>query len=73
MKTVTLKIDGMNCDGCARRIERLLEKAPGVREVRVSFSDGQAQIRHNPHAANQHQLIEMIEGAGFSVSDDNHD
>ena len=67
MKTVTLKIDGMNCDGCASRIERLLEKAPGVREVSVSFTDGQAQIRHNPHAANEHRLVEIIEVAGFSV------
>lgn len=72
MKTVVLKIEGMNCDGCATRIESLLEKAPGVREVSVSFTDGQARIRHNPHAADEHQLVEMIEGAGFGVSAVDH-
>ena len=69
MKTVSLRIDGMHCDGCAERITTLLEKAPGVRDAAVSFADGQARVRYNPHTVNEAGLVEVIEQGGFSVPD----
>ncbi len=67
MNTVTIKIEGMHCDGCAERITILLEKEPGVRDAAVSFADGQARVRYNSHAIHQDRLVEVIEGGGFSV------
>ena len=67
MNTVTFQIDGMHCDGCAKRIQGLLENAPGVREVSVSFADRLARVRYNPHAVSEGGLVEVIEGGGFSV------
>ncbi len=67
MNTVTIKIEGMHCDGCAERITTLLEKEPGVRDAAVSFADGQARVRYNSHAIHQDRLVEVIEGGGFSV------
>ena len=67
MNTVTIKIEGMHCDGCAERITTLLEKEPGVPDAAVSFADGQARVRYNPHAVDEDRLIEVIEGGGFSV------
>ena len=57
----------MHCDGCAERITTLLEKVPGVRDVAVSFADGQARVRYDPHAVNEDGLVEVIEQGGFSV------
>ena len=67
MTTTTLEIDGMCCDGCATRLQPLLSKVPGVREVSVSFADGAARLTFNPQAVNEDRLIEVIELAGFSV------
>ncbi len=67
MNTVTIKIEGMHCDGCAERITTLLQKEPGVRDAAVSFADGQARVRYNSHATHQDRLVEVIEGGGFSV------
>src|SRR3546814_2476337 len=37
MKTTLLAIDGMHCDGCARTIEALLARLPGVHKVEASL------------------------------------
>ena len=39
-----LRISGMSCDSCATRVEQALEKVPGVRSARVSYSAGTAQL-----------------------------
>ena len=67
MKTVTFRIEGMHCDGCAERIKVVLEKAPGVREATVSFADGLARVQYNPHAVSEGRLVDVIEGGGFSI------
>ncbi len=67
MKSTTLTIDGMHCDGCAQRIETLLEKQPGVREASVSFPDRLARIKYNQHAVSENDLVELIKRSGFSV------
>lgn len=53
MDTTTFRIDGMHCDGCADRIRTLLGKEPGVREARVSFAEGSAAVRFNPHTVSE--------------------
>lgn len=70
MDTTTIKIEGMNCDSCAERITKLVEKEPGVRDAAVSFAEGQARIRFNPGATNEKRLAEIVEQAGFTVLTD---
>ncbi len=73
MNSVTIKIEGMHCDGCATRITTLLEKEGGVRDAAVSFADGEARVRYNPHAVRKDRLVEVIEAGGFTVLADNHE
>ncbi len=68
MNTVTLRIDGMHCDGCATRIKGLLEKEAGVRDAAVSFAEGLACVRYNPHAVSDDDLVKVIERGGFRIS-----
>ena len=44
METVTLKINGMTCAGCARSVTKLLEGVEGVRSARVSLERGEATV-----------------------------
>ncbi len=67
MKKLTLKIDGMNCDGCAERITTVLEKEPGVRQAQVSFSEGVGDIAYNDHVVREDRIFEVINKAGFSA------
>jgi copper chaperone CopZ len=67
MKTITFKIEGMRCDGCADTIKALVEKEPGVRMAIVSFDEGQARILYDPQAVGEDCLIAAIQKPGFRV------
>lgn len=68
LKTATLKIDGMHCDGCARTIEVLVSMEPGVRKTTVSFETREARILFDPQAGTEDQLAAAIRKAGYSVA-----
>ena len=67
MQTLTIKIDGMSCSGCADRIRKLLEKETGVRDAVVSYQDASASVTINARATSHRRVREVIERAGFSV------
>ena len=68
MSSITMKISGMNCDGCASRITKVLEKEPGVHKASVSYSTGTAEIRFNERSLNEQRLVGVIERAGFDAA-----
>ena len=68
MSTITLKISGMHCDGCASRIMTVLAKEPGVHKASVSYPKGTAEIRFNERSLNEQRLVGVIERAGFDAA-----
>ena len=69
MQTIQLAIQGMHCESCAARIRTLLAREPGVREAGVSFHEGRARVRFNGNAASVERLVQVIENAGFEVTE----
>ena len=67
MKSATLKIEGMHCEGCAATIKALLTTEQGVHAAEVSFKSGQARVLFDPKAVGEDQLVRVIEGGGFRV------
>ena len=67
MKTVTFKIEGMNCTDCANIIKTLVEGEPGVQMATVSFDEGQARILYDPQAVTEDRLVAMVQKPGFRV------
>ncbi|MBN9086710.1 MAG: heavy-metal-associated domain-containing protein [Reyranella sp.] len=67
MKSVTLKIEGMRCGGCADTIKGLVEKQPGVHAVSVSFDDGRARVLYDPNATREDHLVAVVQEPGFRV------
>ncbi|MGP0170799.1 heavy metal translocating P-type ATPase [Pseudomonas sp. NCHU5208] len=65
MTTFALPIQGMTCASCAGRIERALRKLPDVTSVSVNLASEQARV--DAPGERLPQLIEAIEGAGYSV------
>ena len=68
METKTFKITGMHCDGCAARLQKLLERAEGVRAANVSFAAGEGQVTFNPDIIDENRLKEIIKKAGFDIA-----
>lgn len=63
----TIRIEGMHCDGCANRVKGLLEKEPGVRQAEVSYSAGEARVKHNEHTITTERLRDVVERAGYTA------
>ena len=66
-QTVELSIGGMTCAACSARIERQLNKLPGV-EAAVNLPAERAQIRFDPASADVDKLIATIVKTGFTAT-----
>lgn len=67
MKTIELKIDGMHCQSCARRLEGVLARARGVEKASVSYRSRSARLVFDGEAVSAEALRLLIEDAGFSA------
>ncbi|WP_456432975.1 heavy metal translocating P-type ATPase [Thermosulfuriphilus sp.] len=58
-------IGGMSCAACAARVEKALQKTPGVKEASVNFATQTAEIIYNPHDLRLEEIIRVIENEGY--------
>lgn len=62
--TTVLHIEGMSCNHCRTNVERAIASLPGVEQVQVSLSTGEAVVTGHPDPEAMRQAIESL---GFSV------
>ena len=62
---VRLQIDGMTCQACASRIEKVLNKKSFVQQASVNFANEEAQIEFDDSQTNLAALIHIIEKTGL--------
>src|ERR1041384_490923 len=65
---VDLPITGMTCAACARRIERKLNRTPGVQRAGVNFATSRATVEYDPQAADVSHLIEAVREIGYGTA-----
>ena len=65
MKTI-LKIEGMHCVHCQKRVEAALQAVPGVQRVKVHFKNGKATVEGGEELPPQ-ALSAAVEAAGYRV------
>jgi copper chaperone len=68
MKTLTVTIEGMHCDGCAETIKALLTLETGVKAVNVSYPERRARVLYDPAAIDEAKLRAAIKKAGYRVT-----
>ena len=61
MKQVHLQITGMTCAACSARIEKVLGKMEGVKEVNVNLATETSAILYDPNLLSANDLREKIE------------
>ena len=66
-KTIELALGGMTCASCAARIERQLNKLPGVEAV-VNLAAEKAHVRYVPGLAGPELLVATVVKTGFTAS-----
>lgn len=61
---IVLPIDGMTCASCVSRVEKALNKAPGVSQVRVNLASEQAEVLFDPAQSDPEHIAGAVRKAG---------
>jgi Cu+-exporting ATPase len=64
---IDLPITGMTCAACASRIERTLNKTPGVRKAGVNYATARATVEFDPTVTGPGQLIDRVRDIGYDI------
>jgi Cu+-exporting ATPase len=72
--TTRIAVTGMTCAACQSRVQRTLQKQPGVADATVNLMMGNATVTYDPGALSPAALVEVIRGTGYGAelpSEDN--
>ena len=67
MARLTLKVTGMTCGHCQKRVETALGQVPGVFAAVVDLQDGLAEVDYDDDAATFEDLTAAVARAGYSA------
>ena len=67
-QAVTLRIRGMTCASCVRRVERALARVGGVEAASVNFASATARVSLDGDIAST-QLVAAVERAGYGAAE----
>ncbi|UNU73195.1 heavy-metal-associated domain-containing protein [Moraxella nasovis] len=66
--TLTLRVEGMTCDGCVSSVYNAINELAGVKNVDVNLPLKTAVIDYDDTQLDKIELINAVEEAGFSVT-----
>ena len=64
---ITIPVTGMTCAACASRVQRRLERGPGVREAAVNFGTERATVTYDAESTDASRLVELVRSAGYDA------
>lgn len=67
LETRTFKVSGITCAHCVLHIADTVKRLPGARKVSGNLADHTVKVRFEPDGASVEQIVQAIEGAGYTV------
>ena len=64
---VVIPVTGMTCAACQSRIQRTLNKTPGVHDASVNLMMGSATVSYDPSVVQPEALVDTIRGTGYGA------
>ncbi|GIV18793.1 MAG: copper-translocating P-type ATPase [Armatimonadota bacterium] len=64
---IRLHIEGMTCAACVARVERALQRVPGVQEAIVNLATESATVHADPQSVQIEQLLQAVEMTGYTA------
>ncbi|MEM9958967.1 MAG: heavy metal translocating P-type ATPase [Pseudomonadota bacterium] len=65
-RTMTLRIQGMNCASCVGRVERALKSVAGATDVSVNLATSRAELRID-RSVDRSAVVKALQEAGYAV------
>jgi len=70
--THTYNITGMTCSGCQSKVQELLSKVPGVKNVVINLDKGEAIIDMDRHVSASELKDSLRDYPKYQISENNH-
>ncbi|HEU4523583.1 MAG TPA: heavy metal translocating P-type ATPase [Gemmatimonadales bacterium] len=64
---LTIPVQGMTCAACSARVQRTLERTPGVSGANVNLMTGSATVSYDPASTTPERLVEAIRSTGYGA------
>ena len=64
---LTIPVRGMTCAACSGRVQRALERTPGVSAANVNLMTGSATVSYDPAAVTPDRLVATIRNTGYAA------
>ena len=64
---LTIPVQGMTCAACSARVQRTLERTPGVSAANVNLMTGSATVSYDPASTTPERLVEAIRDTGYGA------
>ncbi|WP_312700267.1 heavy metal translocating P-type ATPase [Sedimentibacter sp.] len=68
MKTKKFNITGMTCSACSARIEKNLNKTPGVTEVNVNLLSNNMTVKYDETVLSEGDIVKVVINTGYGAS-----
>ena len=66
-RTVRIPVSGMTCAACQARVQRTLQRQPGVVDAGVNLMMHDATVRYTPDVVSPEQLVAAIRDTGYGA------
>ena len=67
-RTIRIPVTGMTCAACQSRVQRTLQKQPGVNDATVNLILNDATVTFDPGTTSPEALVEVIRDVGYGAS-----
>src|ERR671922_410601 len=64
---LTIPVQGMTCAACSARVQRTLERTPGVSGANVNLMTGSATVAYDPASVTPERLVDAIRETGYGA------
>ncbi|HEX2281630.1 MAG TPA: HAD-IC family P-type ATPase, partial [Thermomicrobiales bacterium] len=64
----SLSIEGMDCDNCARTLERGVQRLPGVEHASVNFGSARMEMAYDASTVTVDDISKRVRDLGYSVA-----
>ncbi|HUF25757.1 MAG TPA: heavy metal translocating P-type ATPase [Gemmatimonadaceae bacterium] len=67
-ETIRIPVTGMTCAACQARVQRTLQREPGVQDASVNLMMHTAAVTYDPRSVSPDRLVEAIRETGYGAS-----
>lgn len=60
-------VTGMSCASCSARVEKTLNRQPGVRKATVNYASAMATVEYDPRGCSPEALQQAVQAAGYDL------